>query len=369
MHRLALITLFLLTHDAHGGAVVPRALSVADAHKGHRRLVDVDEGCSVSYPCLASDKCYRYRCTNPIDATTSYCSSIPCTPCLNTCGSSMDGVCDDGGENSDNAICFYGRDCLDCGPRSFDDAWASGLPVAPKRETYEGLCSVFDRQLDGNVCSCATENGDSEMIVSCTQEVPYLDEIGFKVHFKPCQTSPVVEYSYKFGGEWDSYIQLEADGDPLLVAIPGASLNIITVEPGLYLQISLKGTALRMSIHVELSLCLEEDLEQCDDKATLETWVGDIEIGQAITELGFPYELIELDNISVAQYCPVSAGPIAGGVIAAIVVVGLLVFVVMRRKKQKKKETTATQAAGIVLTTPAAPESAATTSSVSGDKI
>ena len=37
--------------------------------------------------------------------------------CNNECAYSGDGECDDGGEGSDFAICAYGTDCDDCGPR------------------------------------------------------------------------------------------------------------------------------------------------------------------------------------------------------------------------------------------------------------
>lgn len=37
--------------------------------------------------------------------------------CENTCESTGDGECDDGGEGSDFDVCAYGTDCDDCGPR------------------------------------------------------------------------------------------------------------------------------------------------------------------------------------------------------------------------------------------------------------
>jgi len=38
--------------------------------------------------------------------------------CTETCTSSSDGVCDDGGSNSESSSCYLGTDCTDCGPRS-----------------------------------------------------------------------------------------------------------------------------------------------------------------------------------------------------------------------------------------------------------
>ena len=38
--------------------------------------------------------------------------------CENTCPSSNDGECDDGGEGSIFALCALGTDCADCGPRT-----------------------------------------------------------------------------------------------------------------------------------------------------------------------------------------------------------------------------------------------------------
>ena len=39
------------------------------------------------------------------------------TSCSNTCAYAGDGECDDGGPNSLYAVCTYGTDCTDCGPR------------------------------------------------------------------------------------------------------------------------------------------------------------------------------------------------------------------------------------------------------------
>ena len=37
--------------------------------------------------------------------------------CLNYCAFAYDGQCDDGGPESESAVCDYGSDCADCGPR------------------------------------------------------------------------------------------------------------------------------------------------------------------------------------------------------------------------------------------------------------
>ena len=37
--------------------------------------------------------------------------------CTDTCETAHDGECDDGGPNSLYSICEYGSDCADCGPR------------------------------------------------------------------------------------------------------------------------------------------------------------------------------------------------------------------------------------------------------------
>jgi hypothetical protein len=42
----------------------------------------------------------------------------PNTICVDTCGAANDGECDDGGPNSFYDVCRYGTDCGDCGPRS-----------------------------------------------------------------------------------------------------------------------------------------------------------------------------------------------------------------------------------------------------------
>ncbi len=41
--------------------------------------------------------------------------------CENLCEFAYDGECDDGGPGSDYAVCGYGTDCADCGPRPKDD--------------------------------------------------------------------------------------------------------------------------------------------------------------------------------------------------------------------------------------------------------
>ena len=57
-------------------------------------------------------------CTAGLLCIGGYCESQSQEICKNDCGSARDGVCDDGGEDSETSLCSWGRDCADCEPRS-----------------------------------------------------------------------------------------------------------------------------------------------------------------------------------------------------------------------------------------------------------
>jgi hypothetical protein len=62
--------------------------------------------------------------------------------CTDTCEYASDGYCDDGGAGSDGAVCPWGSDCADCGPRT-------GTPPPPPMGGCTDSCPwAFDFECD-----------------------------------------------------------------------------------------------------------------------------------------------------------------------------------------------------------------------------
>jgi hypothetical protein len=86
--------------------------------------------------------------------------------CDDSCGSARDGECDDGGPGSLYSICRYGSDCSDCGPRGPLDPASVGF--APSASGCENTCrSSFDRECDDGgpgsmyaLCALGTDCND-----------------------------------------------------------------------------------------------------------------------------------------------------------------------------------------------------------------
>jgi hypothetical protein len=77
-------------------------------------------GCANSGPTCTGLVCY-FNCGSSGSSSNSsrLLSDLPSNEgCSNTCSTSNDGVCDDGGPNYDWNICTLGTDCADCGTRS-----------------------------------------------------------------------------------------------------------------------------------------------------------------------------------------------------------------------------------------------------------
>lgn len=69
--------------------------------------------------CGTHTECPSKCCGGVGGLTIHVCYSAPCeTLCANTCQWAYDGQCDDGGLDSEFAVCEYGTDCFDCGNRS-----------------------------------------------------------------------------------------------------------------------------------------------------------------------------------------------------------------------------------------------------------
>ena len=97
--------------------------------------------------------------------------------CDNTCNTSNDNECDDGGPDSLYSVCALGTDCADCGPRPPVGGVGTAIPVpapaAPVRPaTGGGLCtntcnSSNDNECDDggpnslyDICALGTDCGD-----------------------------------------------------------------------------------------------------------------------------------------------------------------------------------------------------------------
>lgn len=73
-----------------------------------------------------------------VGAQTSMCENIESCKLLR---SISNGVCDDGGPGSDFAVCDYGTDCADCGPRELSKAPLPPPPLSPP--PYDGFDGSF----------------------------------------------------------------------------------------------------------------------------------------------------------------------------------------------------------------------------------
>lgn len=76
--------------------------------------------------------------------------------CDNACRWSYDGECDDGGPGAQHAVCPYGSDCYDCGPRPLPGA-------APPPTVYEYCDNTCPHAYDG-VCD---DGGPGSLYAVC----------------------------------------------------------------------------------------------------------------------------------------------------------------------------------------------------------
>jgi hypothetical protein len=107
-----------------------------------------DGACDDGGPGSTHNICtFGYDCTDcgsRVDPTPAppplAAAPAPTTLCFNSCGDGNawvgDGDCDDGGPGSDYALCTYGYDCIDCGPRSA----SGGADVPPQTYPRSTLC-------------------------------------------------------------------------------------------------------------------------------------------------------------------------------------------------------------------------------------
>ncbi|PIE40463.1 MAG: hypothetical protein CSA51_00495 [Gammaproteobacteria bacterium] len=75
--------------------------------------------------------------------------------CNNTCNYSRDGICDDGGDGSDNGVCNLGTDCADCGLRTANAACNEGC-----RYSGDGQCDDGGTNSDYAECALGSDCAD-----------------------------------------------------------------------------------------------------------------------------------------------------------------------------------------------------------------
>jgi len=186
------------------------------------------------------------------------------------------------------------------------------------------VCDVLNPLLP-EICECKETTGGSGANVECKKSIANIGDIGVRLDIEPCKDPAYIQTSYNFlDDEWTIAGKVEANGDPILFPIPGASL----MTAGLFISVKVEGNAESLDVDVHLSVCVDS---VCD---------GDIlVVGSVATGLGFPLELLDFDDIKLAD-CPrpqeesnmiIIAAAVAGGfaVILAIVVV----VVVVKKKK------------------------------------
>ena len=83
------------------------------------------------------------------------------TVCTNTCGTSHDGECDDGGPNSLYSVCSYGTDCADCGARPAQaQPSGGGMCTNTCSASNDGECDDGGPGSLYSICSLGTDCAD-----------------------------------------------------------------------------------------------------------------------------------------------------------------------------------------------------------------
>ncbi len=93
--------------------------------------------------------------------------------CTDFCMFADDGECDDGGSGSDWAVCSYGTDCIDCGPRTGDDSIIDLVPACDDscEFAFDGVCDdggegaeFIECELGTDCTDCGPRDGDDSII-------------------------------------------------------------------------------------------------------------------------------------------------------------------------------------------------------------
>lgn len=175
-------------------------------------------------------------------------------------------------------------------------------------------------------CTCTETTGGTGLVTECQESIPGLGNVGVRVQLEPCGDPAFAEMTYQFGGtSWESAGRIEAGGDPLLLPIPGASLS----GAGLYISVTVTGNAADLSVHAHLSACLND---ACDG-------VISFGVGSILTAAGFPFPLLEFDDLAFVDSCPAESSlsnmsiiaAAAGGAVVVLLGIGFWCY-------QKKKQ-------------------------------
>jgi len=152
-------------------------------------------------------------------------------------------------------------------------------------------------------CTCTETTGGTGLVTECQESIPGLGNVGVRVQLEPCGDPAFAEMTYQFGGtSWESAGRIEAGGDPMRIQIPGASLS----GAGLYISVTVTGNAADLSVHALLSACL---YDACDGGIPM--------VGSILTAAGFPFPLLEFDDLAFVDSCPAESSLSNMSIIAA----------------------------------------------------
>lgn len=96
-------------------------------------------------------------CGLGLQCADGYCRSR--AVCDNTCTNADDGVCDDGGPNSQTSLCVWGSDCNDCGPR-YGQQDSQRLCTDSCRSAGDGTCDDGGEDSLFSTCELGTDCTD-----------------------------------------------------------------------------------------------------------------------------------------------------------------------------------------------------------------
>jgi len=183
-------------------------------------------------------------------------------------------------------------------------------------------------------CGCTATTGGTGLVTQCLQPVPGLGNIGVRIQLEPCGDPAFAETSYQFGSSWTSADRIQAGGSPLLFPIPGAALPAYLSGAGLFISLTVVGNAADLSVHARLSACLNG---ACDGEVPL--------VGSLLTATGFPFSLLEFDDLGFVDSCPADESDnmmlmiAAGGGAIFLIGGGVLAFIAQKKKANSAPKT------------------------------
>lgn len=149
--------------------------------------------------------------------------------------------------------------------------------------------------------------------------------LGVRMQFEPCGSPASATVSYQIDGTWKEAGSIKADGVPLNFGVPGASIDVpLLGSAGLFIAVSLSGNVAALTVQAHLSTCIDES---CDG-----------ELSSVLSSVGFPYLLLEGNDIGLSGACPAqaesSSTPIVMGGAAAggIAILAALAFFLQKQR-------------------------------------